>query len=124
MSVKNGLTLNALSVKPAERERGTMKATKASLSRALKKAAGTSYREAAFCVDFLVETLAAEIARGGGAELRGLGSFRVTRTKARSCPSSLSENKVIPAHGKVTFRPSEALRRAVWDRGPKPEAKA
>ena len=101
-----------------------MTANKASLARALKKTTGTSYREAALCVDILVETVAAEIARGGRVELRGLGSFSVTRARAKSCPSLLSENKVVPAHGKVTFRPSENLRRAVWNRGLKPEEKA
>lgn len=94
------------------------------MARALKKAAGISCREAAFCVDFLVEAIAAETARGGRVELRGLGSFQVTRAGAKSCPSLLSENKVVPAHGKVTFRPSETLRRAVWNRGLKPEEKA
>jgi nucleoid DNA-binding protein len=99
-------------------------ANKTSLSRALKKAAGLSYQEAAFCVDFLVEAIAAETAGGGRVELRGLGSFSVTRTATKSFPASRSENKVIPAHGKVTFRPSEKLRRAVWDHGPSLRADA
>jgi hypothetical protein len=42
---------------------------------AAKQVAGTSYREAAFCVDFLVKAIVAGTARGGRVELRGLGSF-------------------------------------------------
>lgn len=95
-----------------------MTLNKAGLSRALRKAAGISYQEAAFCVDFVVEAIAAETARGGRVELRGLGSFSVSRTETKRFPASLSENKVVPAHGRVTFRPSENLRRAVWDNVP------
>jgi nucleoid DNA-binding protein len=102
-----------------------MTVTKAGLSRALRKAAGLPYREAAFCVDFLVEAIAAEAARGRRVELRGLGSFSVTRVKVKFFPASRSEEKTVPAHGKITFRPSASLRRAAWNAGQpvKPEGK-
>jgi nucleoid DNA-binding protein len=96
-----------------------MTANRASLARGLKKAAGMPYREAAFCVDFVVEAIAAETAKGRRVELRGLGSFSVTRARVKNCPSSLSGSVVIPAHGKVTFRPSASLKRAVWGAAPK-----
>jgi nucleoid DNA-binding protein len=85
---------------------------RAVLSRELGKAAGLSYREAALCVDILVEA----VAKGGRVGLRGLGSFSVVRAGVKNFPASLSENKIIPAHGRVVFRPSEKLRRAVWNR--------
>jgi DNA-binding protein HU-beta len=90
--------------------------TKAVLSRALGKSAGLSHREAALCVDFLVEAVAESVAKGGRVELRGLGSFAVARTAAKNFSASLSENKIVPAHGRIVFRPSEKLRRAVWNR--------
>jgi nucleoid DNA-binding protein len=89
---------------------------RAVLSRELGKSAGLSYREAARCVDILVETVAESVAKGGRVELRGLGSFSVVRAGVKNYPSSLSDNKIIPAHGRIVFRPAEKLRRAVWNR--------
>jgi nucleoid DNA-binding protein len=93
-----------------------MTVNRASLTRSLRKAAGLTYQEAALCVDILVEAVAEGVAKSGRVELRGLGSFSVVRIGKKNFPASVSENKTVPAHGRVLFRPSEKLRRAVWNR--------
>jgi nucleoid DNA-binding protein len=89
---------------------------KTNLIHILKKSSALSYQEASFCVDFILETITEGISRGERVELRGLGSFEVKQVSTKQYPSVWSEKTVIPAHGRVAFRPCEKLRRAVWDR--------
>jgi nucleoid DNA-binding protein len=86
---------------------------KAALMRAINKTAQLSYREAALCVDIIIETITGGIIRGERVELRELGSFSVRKIAARKTP--LVDGAVIPAHGRIVFRPCQKLRESVWN---------
>jgi nucleoid DNA-binding protein len=88
---------------------------KAKLAHGLKKTSSVSYREAALCVDYFLDTLIDGIARGERVELRGLGSFEVKQVPVRKHHSIWSEKSILPSHGRVVFRPSRKLRDCVWD---------
>jgi nucleoid DNA-binding protein len=92
---------------------------KTNLIHALKKSSELSYREASFCVGFLLEAISDGISKGERIELRGLGSFEMKQVAAKKYPSAWSEKPLVPAHGRIVFRPCENLRRAVWNRGVK-----
>jgi nucleoid DNA-binding protein len=87
---------------------------RAKLSHQLKKSADLSHREASVCVDVLLDTMVEGIAKGERIELRGFGTFEVKQVSARKHPTTFSGNSVIPAHGRVVFRPSRKLRDSVW----------
>ena len=90
---------------------------KAALMRAVKKTTQLSYREAAVCVDSIIETITGGIMRGERIELREFGSFSVRKIAARKVAfQNDGEAVVIPAHGRITFRPCQKLRESVWNR--------
>jgi nucleoid DNA-binding protein len=86
---------------------------RATLLRMIRKATALSYREAAVCVDTVIDALAEGISRGERVELRGLGSFTVRKTASKR--TALVEGAVIPAHGRIMFRPCQKLRESVWN---------
>ena len=86
---------------------------RATLLRMVRKATALSYRESALCVDTVIDALAEGISRGDRVELRGLGSFTVRKTASKRTP--LLEGAVIPAHGRITFRPCQKLRELAWN---------
>jgi len=86
------------------------------LARLVRKSAGISYSCAVTCVDCVLDALGEGIARGERIELRGLGSFTVRPVPGKTYPSmQWSENTAVPSHGRIIFRPSNALRRAAWN---------
>jgi nucleoid DNA-binding protein len=85
----------------------------------LKKSTDLSYREAAEYVDIFLDTIVDAISRGEHIELRGLGSFSIRRIAARKIMAlNNPEMSLIPAHGKIIFRPCQKLRESVWNREP------
>jgi nucleoid DNA-binding protein len=61
--------------------------------------------------DFFVSWLAGAIARYETVELRGLGTFDVSKKPA--CPANFDKSKIVPAHRTVRFRPGQALKEAL-----------
>lgn len=92
---------------------------KASLMQTVKKATNLSYRETAACIDVVIDTLADALSQGERIELRGFGSFFVKQVASKKHPGIFSENKLIPAHGKIVFRPCRRLRESVWGKSSK-----
>jgi nucleoid DNA-binding protein len=90
---------------------------KAALTRRLTKSSGISLREAAVCLDIILDEIAAAIIRGERIELRELGSFTVRKTAERKTALNNPAAAIIPEHGRVVFRPCRKLRKSVWDQG-------
>jgi len=86
--------------------------TKALLAKELKKN-GLSYRSAIHHIDALFETMNSLLSNGERIELRGFGTFYVGRRAARR--TGINGQMAVPEHGRIVFRPSEKLRRAVWN---------
>jgi nucleoid DNA-binding protein len=80
----------------------------------MRKCASISYSEAAACVDSVLETVAAELSKGGRVELRGFGIFTVSRAEGKKYLALDKSTRTTPAHGKILFRPSAGLKREVW----------
>jgi nucleoid DNA-binding protein len=91
-------------------------AARKDLIQAFRDRAGLTVRESALCADALVEWVGETLASGRGIELRGLGSFKVTQVAEKIYPSTFSKQSVIPAHGRIIFRPCEKLKTAVRNR--------
>jgi len=79
---------------------------------------GIPLRDASACVDAVFDTLAEALSRGERIELRGFGSFSVKDVPQKKYPSSLNgnQNHVVPAHGKIVFKPANKLRLSVWNK--------
>jgi nucleoid DNA-binding protein len=88
--------------------------TKNELMKFLREAAGLTIAQSTLCANATLEWLALALEKGERVELRGLGSFLVKQTNEKK--TALNESGVVPAHGRVAFRPCEKLRRAVWDK--------
>jgi integration host factor subunit beta len=86
--------------------------TKAILARELKNS-GISHRAAIVCIDALLESMAAALSKGERIELRGFGTFYISKQSNRK--TSINGNITIPEHGRVLFRPCKKLRQAVWE---------
>jgi len=89
---------------------------KSSLIRETNKTVGIPLREASVCIDVIFDSIAKAISRGEKIELRGFGSFFVKDVSQKKYPSSFSGERVIPAHGRVVFRPCQKLRLSVWNK--------
>ena len=89
-------------------------ATRKDLVQAFRERAGLTVREAALCVDALVEWVEETLVSGEGIELRGLGAFAVKQTAARKMNFPNTAKDVVPAHGRIIFRPYKKLKLAVW----------
>ena len=87
-------------------------ATKATLVKELRKP-GLSYRDASVYIDVLTDTIIGVLSRGESIQLRGFGTFYVKKQSARQ--TSLNGQMTVPEHGRIIFRPSDNLRKAVWD---------
>jgi len=87
-----------------------------SLTQKINKTAGLSLLDASLCIDVIFEAITDAIKRGERVELRGFGSFFVKDISSKKYPSTFSGEKVIPAHGKIIFRPCQKLRLSVWNR--------
>jgi len=91
-------------------------ATRKDLVQAFRDKAGLTVREAALCADALVEWVEETLVSGGSIELRGFGSFTVKQTAERKMSFTNTIKDVIPAHGRIIFRPYQKLKLAVWNR--------
>jgi len=89
---------------------------KSSLVKLLNQTNSLPFRDASACVDVLFNSLAEAISRGERIELRGFGSFFVRDVKSRKSTITSKGNNIIPAHGRVVFRPAHKLRLAAWNK--------
>ncbi|MDR0495362.1 MAG: HU family DNA-binding protein [Treponema sp.] len=88
---------------------------KASLMRSASRTTGLSLRETASCIDSVIEAINGAISRGERIELRGFGSFAVKQVSTKKYPSSFNAQTVVPAHGRIVFKPCQKLRMSVWN---------
>ena len=84
------------------------------LIQAFRDRAGLTVRESALCVDALAEWIEETLVSGRRIELRGLGTFTVKKTGEKKTDFSNARKGVIPAHGRIVFRPFKRLKQAVW----------
>jgi nucleoid DNA-binding protein len=89
-------------------------ATRTILAKRLREP-GLSYRDASVYLNVLIEAIAETLKKGESLQLRELGSFQITISPEKKYPSSLSDNKVVPAHGRIVFKPCKELKQAVWN---------
>ncbi|GMO57898.1 MAG: hypothetical protein Ta2G_17850 [Termitinemataceae bacterium] len=80
------------------------------LVKILHAGVGLTLSEAASCVDTFTDWITETLGAGESIELRGLGTFRVTRVTLTKMACT---NKTIPSHGRVVFRPGKKLKKAV-----------
>ena len=71
-------------------------------------------REASMCIDVIFDIMSDAISRGERIELRGFGSFDVRQVAARK--TALANSAIVPAHGRIVFRPCQKLRQSVWNK--------
>jgi len=60
--------------------------------------------------------MADAISRGERIELRGFGAFFIRPVPQKKYPSSFSDQTVVPAHGRIVFRPCQKLKTSVWNK--------
>jgi nucleoid DNA-binding protein len=90
-------------------------AARKDLIQAFRDRAGLTVRESALCADALVEWLGETLASGRNIEIRGLGTFSVRIVNEKK--TSLNNTSlIVPAHGRIIFRPCEKLKTAVRNR--------
>jgi len=75
---------------------------------------GLSYRDAAVYLNVFIEAITDSLSKGESLHLRGFGTFQITVSPEKRYPSSLSDNKFVPAHGRIIFKPCKELKKAVW----------
>jgi integration host factor subunit beta len=83
--------------------------TKSILAKKLKTT--LTNRAAFLCIDTLLESMADALSRGERIELRGFGSFYVSKQAPRK--TSINGGMAVPEHGRIVFRPVEKLRQSV-----------
>jgi nucleoid DNA-binding protein len=88
---------------------------KASLMRSVSKTTGLSLRDTAACIDNIIEAINGAISRGERIELRGFGTFTVKHVSIKKYPTSFTQT-VVPAHGRIVFKPCQKLRESVWNK--------
>jgi len=87
---------------------------KSDLTRQLAESLHLSMREAGSIVNTIVEAMADALARGESIEIRGFGSFGVTRRNPRLGRNPRTGQSVaIPERRVPHFKPGKALRDAV-----------
>jgi len=91
-------------------------AARKDLIQAFRCRAGLTVREAALCVDALTEWMEETLAAGRTIELRGIGSFSIKEVAAKKISFPNTAKDVVPAHGRIIFRPYKNLKLAVWNR--------
>jgi nucleoid DNA-binding protein len=89
---------------------------KASLMKKITKTTKLPLREASACIDVIFDAMGDAISRGERIELRGFGTFFTRAVPQKKYPSSFSPQTVIPAHGRIGFRPCQKLRESVWNK--------
>lgn len=101
-------------------QRTTKAVTRRELNKSLRARTGLTYRQADAATAALVALIAEQISRARRVELRGLGTFRIRVVPAqmkwnpRTVKALGKEQAAVyesPAHNRVTFIPSGAVRR-------------
>jgi len=88
---------------------------KAALMRSASRTTGLSLRDTAACIDSIIDAINGAISRGERIELRGFGTFTVKQVSTKKYPTSFTAQTIVPAHGRVVFRPCQKLRESVWN---------
>jgi len=88
--------------------------TKAVLAKKLREP-GLSYRDASVYLGVLIDSITETLSKGNSLQLRGLGTFKISVCPEKKYPSLKTGSKVVPAHGRIVFKPCKELRDAVWD---------
>jgi len=88
--------------------------TKAILAKKLREP-GLSYRDASVYFSVLISAIAETLSDGNSLQLRGLGTFQIVTYPEKKYPSLKTGSKVVPAHGRIVFKPCKELRQAVWN---------
>ena len=94
--------------------------TKADLVREVAQAIGSraSKKDCGRVVDAFLAAVVETLARGEGIELRGFGTFKVRRRKARTARNPKTGEPVeVPAYDVPVFKPAKDLRAQVRRRG-------
>jgi integration host factor subunit beta len=76
---------------------------------------GLSYRDASIYLGILIDAIAETLSEGNSLQLRGLGSFQIAVCPEKKYPSLKTGSKVVPAHGRIVFKPCKELKQAVWN---------
>jgi len=87
---------------------------KTSLMQKIAKTTKLPLREASMCIDVIFNAMADAISRGERIELRGFGSFDIRQVKTKKV--SFVSGSIVPAHGRIFFRPCQKLRQSVWNK--------
>jgi len=76
---------------------------------------GLSYRDASVYLNVLIEALTEALSKGEPLQLRGFGTFQIIVYPEKKYPSLKTGSKVVPAHGRIVFKPCKELKQAVWN---------
>jgi len=87
---------------------------KAMLMQKTAKTTKLPLREVSMFIDEIFDAMTDVISRGERIELRGFGSFDVRQVAAKK--SGVVKGSVVPAHGRIVFRPCQKLRESVWNK--------
>jgi len=71
-------------------------------------------REASLLIDVIFDAMVDAISNGERIELRGFGSFDVRQVASKK--SGVVNGNLVPAHGRIVFRPCQKLRTSVWNK--------
>ncbi len=93
--------------------------TKADLVEQIAEATGLTKKDTAVVVDGFLEAVKRALAREQNIEIRGFGSFKVKRRKARKARNPRTGEPVhVPGRLVPTFKPSKELKEMVMDESP------
>jgi integration host factor beta subunit len=96
------------------REEGEESMTKADLVEQIAEATGLTKKDTAVVVDGFLEAVKQALAREQNIEIRGFGSFKVKRRKARKARNPRTGDAVhVPGRLVPTFKPSKELKELV-----------
>ncbi|MDA2918397.1 integration host factor subunit alpha [Desulfobacterota bacterium AH_259_B03_O07] len=88
--------------------------TKKELADVIHEKIGISRRECAEIVDFFFNIVKEKLARGERVQIRGFGSFRLQKRKARKGRNPTTGDAIVIAdRNVVTFKPSRFLRDSI-----------
>jgi len=87
---------------------------KAMLMQKTAKKTKLPLRVASMFIDGIFDAMADAISRGERIELRGFGSFDVRQVASRR--TAFVKDAIVPAHGRIVFRPCQKLRESVWNK--------
>lgn len=91
--------------------------TKADLVEQIAEATGLTKKDTAVVVDGFLEAVKQALAREKNIEIRGFGSFKVKRRKARKARNPRTGEAVhVPSRLVPTFKPSKELKELVMSR--------